>query len=71
MAFGSVYNESFKGSLLGVLYLYFLYNHVIFVSNDCMGGSRLCGLFSAKWYCSHNHFSLRLRMVIKCRPLLS
>ena len=31
-------------------------------TNDCVGGSRLCGLFSAKWYCSHDHFSLRSGM---------
>ena len=66
MASGSVYCASFRGSLLGVLYLYLWFNHAIFVL------IRLCGLFSAKWYWSRNHFnSYASGMVIKHRPLLS
>ena len=64
MAFGSVYWESLRGSFLGVLYLYILYSHVIYVLNDWVGGSRLCGLFSAEWYWSHSHFSLVFGMVL-------
>ena len=71
MAFGSVYCESLRGSFLGVLYLYLWYSHATSVSNGWVGGSRLCGLFSAKWYWSHSHFSLVSGMVIKCRPVLS
>ena len=71
MAFGSVYCESLRGSFLGVLYLYLWYNHATSVSNGWMGGSRLCGLFSAEWYWSHNQFSLVFGMVIKWRPILS
>ena len=66
MAFGSVYCASFRRSFLRVLYLYLWYNHVTSVSNGWVGGSRLCGLFSAKWYCSHSHFSLVSWMVIRC-----
>ena len=65
MSFGSVYCESLRGSFLGNLYLYRWYNHTTSFSNDCVGGSRMCGLLSAFWYCSHNHFSLCSRMVIK------
>ena len=50
MAFGSVYCESLRGSFLGVLYLYLWYNDANSVSNGYVGGFRLCGLFSAKWY---------------------
>ena len=42
MAFGSVYCDSLRGSLLGVRYLYLWYNHTTSCSNDCVGGSRLC-----------------------------
>ena len=70
MAFGSVYCASFKGSFLGVLYLY-LCNQATSVSNGWMGGSKLCGLFKAKWYYSHSHFSLVLGMVMSCQPVLS
>ena len=71
MAFGSVYCENFRGSFLRVLYLYLWYSHATFISNGWVGGSRLCGLFSAKWYWSHSHFSLSLGVVVKCRPILS
>ena len=43
MAFGSVYWESLRGSILGILYLYRWYNHTTSFSNDCMGGSKLYG----------------------------
>ena len=71
MVFGSVYCESFRGSFLGILYLYRWYNHATSVSNGWMGGSRLCDIFFAKWYWSYNHFSLVLGMVIKCLHVLS
>ena len=50
MAFGSVYCKSLRELFLGVLYLYRWYSHVTSISNRWVGGSRLCGLFSAKWY---------------------
>ena len=70
MAFGSVCCESLRGSFLGVLYLYLWYNHATSVSNGWVGGSRLCDIFIAKWYWSHNHFSLILKMIIKYIPML-
>jgi hypothetical protein len=68
MAFGIVNCESLRGSFLGILCLYRWYNHTTSFSNDCMGGSRLCGLFNASWNCSHNHCSLCSGMVIKWKP---
>ena len=70
-SFGSVYYESLRGPFLGNLYLYRWYNHTTSVSNDCLGGYRLCGLLNAFWYCFHHHFNLYLRMVIKWWPSLS
>ena len=65
MAFGNVYCESSRGSFLGNMYLYCWYNHTTLFLNDCMGRCTLCGLFNASRYCSHNHISLCLGMVIK------
>jgi hypothetical protein len=38
MVFGSVYCENFRGSFLGVLYLYLWYSHITYVSNGWVGG---------------------------------
>jgi hypothetical protein len=48
IAFGSVYCANFRGLFLGVLYIYLWYRHATSVSNGCVGGSRLCGLFSVE-----------------------
>ena len=50
MILGRVYCESLRGSFLGILYLYLWYSHATSFLNDCVGGSRLCGLFSVSWY---------------------
>ena len=54
MILGSVYCESLRGSLLGILYLQRWYSRATSRSNVCVGVSRLCGLIKASWYCSHS-----------------
>ena len=68
---GIVYWASFRGSFLGIRYLYLWYNHTISASNGCVGGSSPCEVFFARWYCFHNQCSLVLGMVVRCRPLSS
>ena len=41
---GIVYWARLSGSFFGIRYLYLWYSHTIFVSNDWVGGSRLCGV---------------------------
>ena len=41
---GIVYWSRLSGSFFGIRYLYLWYSHTISVSNDCVGGSRLCGV---------------------------
>ena len=68
---GIVYWARLSGSFLGIQYLYLWYNQTISISNDWVGGSRLCGVFVARWYCFHNHINLFFGMVMRCRPLSS
>ena len=57
--------EYLSGSFFGILYLYLWYNHTISVSNGCVAGISLCGLFSNCIYCFQSHLSLSIRMVIR------
>jgi hypothetical protein len=68
---GIVYWAHLSGSFLGIRYLYLWYSQTISVSNDWVGGSRLCGVFLAWWYCFHNHSNLVFGMVMRCLPLSS
>jgi hypothetical protein len=68
---GIVYWARLSGSFLGIRYLYLWYSQTISVSNDWVGGSRLCGVLLARWYYFHNHSNLFFGMVMRCRPLSS
>ena len=60
MGVGIVYWASFRGSFFGIRYLYLWYNHIISVSNGCVGGSSLCGVFFVSWYCFQSKCNLDL-----------
>jgi hypothetical protein len=49
----------------GIMFSYLWYNHTISVSNVWVGGSKLCGRFSAWWYCFHSQCNLVLGMVMR------
>ena len=68
---GIVYWACLSGSFLGIRYLYLWYSQTISISNDWVGGSRLRGIYLARWYCFHNHINLVFGMVMRCRPLSS
>ena len=50
--------REFERIIFRSLYLYLWYNHATSISNGWVGGFRLCGLVSARWYWSHNYLSL-------------
>jgi hypothetical protein len=68
---GRVCCDAFSGSFFGILELHLWYSHIISVSNDCGGGTRLCVLYLSMLYCCHNHFSLVVGMVVRCLPVFS
>ena len=57
--------EYLSGSFFSILYLYLLYNHIILVSNDYVGGINPFGLFCDCIYCFQPHLSLSIGMVIR------
>ena len=61
--------EYLSGSFFGILYLYLWYNHIILVSNDCVGGINPFGLFCDCVYYFQSHLSLSIGMVIRCFPV--
>ena len=63
--------DVFCGFLFVVLFLYLLYNHIISVSNDCGGRTKLCVLYMAMLYFFHSHFSLMVEMVVRYLSVLS
>jgi hypothetical protein len=71
MAFGSVYCESLRGSILGVLYLYLWYNHVTSVSNGWVGALGCVVYLVLSGIDPITILVLFSRMVIKCQPMLS
>ena len=54
-----------SGLFFGILYLYLWYNHIISVSDDCVGVINPFGLFCDCVYCFQSHLSLSIGMVIR------
>ena len=54
-----------------VLFLYLWYNHIISVSNGCMGGISPWLLDELVWYCCQSHLNLMVDMVVRCLPVFS
>jgi hypothetical protein len=54
-----------RGSVLGILYLYLLYNQFIHVSNVCIGGSNWYCVVLFLVYCCHSHLSLVVEIVMR------
>ena len=71
ISIGIVQWDDFRGSVLGILYLYLWYSHTISVSNDCVWGSRFSGVVNLFWYWFQSHVSLFVGMDIRCLPELS
>ena len=71
MLVGRVCCDFLSGFVLCVLYLYLWYSHIISVSKGCIRETISWLLWAFLWYCSHNHFSLVVSMVVRYLPVLS
>lgn len=68
---GRVCCESLGVSLFEFLYLYLWYNHITYVSNVCVWGTRPCVLWIELWYCVHNHDNRVVGIVMWYLPVSS